>query len=108
MAVKTSLGPISLQITSDLGSLRDLWEALQAKAPCTSAQTFDWAQAWTKQVLVPEGRAPGIVVGLGKDGRPLFLWPFEMGTEYGFPVLKWLGQDHANYNMGLFLSLIHI
>lgn len=100
--VDTGLGPISLEITSDLASLKDLWETLQATAPCTSAQTYDWAQAWTKQVLVPEGGAPVIVVGYGEDGAALFLWPFEIATKYGAGVLKWLGQDHANYNMGLF------
>lgn len=100
--MNASLGPISLQITSDLTSLKDLWETLQATAPCTSAQTYDWALAWMKQVLVPEGGSPVIVVGYGADGAPLFLWPFEVSTKYGLQVLKWLGQDHANYNMGVF------
>ena len=102
IAVNTSLGTISLRITRDLASLKGLWQALQAAAPCTAAQTYNWAQAWTHHVLGPEGREPVIVVGYGTDGAPLFLWPFEMGVEFRLHVLKWLGQDHANYNMGLF------
>jgi CelD/BcsL family acetyltransferase involved in cellulose biosynthesis len=43
-----------------------------------------------------------IAVGYGTDGQALFLWPFETATIAGLPVLKWLGQAHANYNMGLF------
>ncbi len=42
-----------------------------------------------------------IAVACADDGRPLFLWPFEMAPA-GMKVLSWLGQDHANYNMGLF------
>ena len=102
LPVATSLGTISLRITSEPESLKSLWEALQAVAPCTAAQTYDWALAWTRNVLGPEGREPVIVVGYGPGGAPMFLWAFEMGTRFGLPVLKWLGQDHANYNMGLF------
>lgn len=104
VAVRTSLGTITLRITSDMPSLKGLWQTMQATAPCTAAQTYDWAHAWTQHVLGPEGREPVIVVGYGPDGTPLFLWPFEMATALGFQVLKWLGQDHANYNMGLFAA----
>jgi CelD/BcsL family acetyltransferase involved in cellulose biosynthesis len=100
--VTTRLGSISLAITSDLPGLKDLWETMQAAVPCTAAQTYDWAQAWTQHVLDPEGRTAVIVVGYGATGAPFFLWPFEMGVESGVRVLKWLSQDHANYNMGLF------
>ena len=100
--VSTSLGTVSLRVTSDLESLKALWETMQRAVPCTSAQTYDWAHAWTAHVLAPRGDKPGIVVGYGPDGMPLFLWPFEMGTRAGLKVLKWLGQDHANYTMGLF------
>jgi CelD/BcsL family acetyltransferase involved in cellulose biosynthesis len=102
VSVSTSLGTISLRITGDLPALKGLWEAMQAAAPCTAPQTFDWAQAWNQRVLAPQGREAVIVVGYGADGTPLFLWPFETATEFGFRVLKWLGQEHANYNMGLF------
>lgn len=102
IAVDTSLGTIKLRITGDLQSLETVWEPLQAATPCTSAQTFDWAQAWARHVLGPEGREPVIAVGLGESGGELFLWPFEMASCAGMKVLNWLGQDQANYNMGLF------
>jgi len=100
--VDTSLGTVSLHITDDLQSLEAIWEKLQATAPCTGAQTFDWAQAWVRHVLGPEGREPVIVVGSASDGQTLFLWPFEMVKIGGMKVLYWLGQEHANYAMGLF------
>lgn len=101
-SVSTSLRTVSLRITNDLESLKALWETLQRVAPCTSAQTYDWARAWAQHVLAPRGDKPVIVVGYGPEGTPLFLWPFEMENRAGFSVLKWLSQDHANYAMGLF------
>ncbi len=102
LPVATSIGTVSLRITGELEGLRGLWEALQAVAPCTAAQTYDWALAWTRNVLVPEDREPVIVVGYGPDGAPVLLWAFEVEARLGLRVLKWLGQDHANYNVGLF------
>lgn len=100
--VTTSLGTVSLCVTGDLESLKVLWESLQAAVPCTAAQNYDWGRAWAEHVLAPRGDTPVIVVGYAADGKPLFLWPFEMGTRARLPFLKWLGQDHANYSMGLF------
>jgi CelD/BcsL family acetyltransferase involved in cellulose biosynthesis len=74
---------------------------VQTVAPSTGAQTFDWAQAWARHVLGPEGHQPVIVVGTGGDGQVLFLWLFEMARCAGMRVLRWLGQAHANYNLGL-------
>jgi CelD/BcsL family acetyltransferase involved in cellulose biosynthesis len=56
--VDTSLGAVSLWITGDLPSLEAVWEELQAAAPCTGAQTFDWAQAWVRHVLGRKAASP--------------------------------------------------
>lgn len=102
ITVDTSLGTIQLRISGDLQPLEAVWEELQAVSPCTGAQTFEWAQAWNRHVLGPEGREPVIAVGTAADGQVLFLWPFEMRRRAGMRVLKWLSQDDANYNLGLF------
>ncbi len=104
ISVDTSLGTVSLRITDDVQSLETVWEELQASAPCTAAQTFDWAQAWVRHVLGPDGHEPVIAVGSGAGGKNFFLWPFEMSKSAGMKVLHWLGQEHANYAMGLFAS----
>ncbi len=102
-SVETSLGAISLCVTSELGSLKNVWEQLQAISPCTPAQTYDWARAWARHVLEPAGERPVIAVGYSvADGKALFLWPFETTRVMGLVVLKWLGRDVANYGMGLF------
>jgi CelD/BcsL family acetyltransferase involved in cellulose biosynthesis len=77
---------------------------LQAAAPCSSAQTYDWAKASARHLLGPEGREPVIAVACADDGRPLFLWPFEMAPAAGMKVLCWLGQDHA-ITLGDFAAL---
>jgi CelD/BcsL family acetyltransferase involved in cellulose biosynthesis len=100
--VNTSLGRLSLRITDDLASIEEDWENLQAIAPCTGPQTYDWAKAWVRHVVGPEGRDAIIVLGRAPNGALLFLWPFEMKKIAGLRVLEWLGCDHANYNMGLF------
>ena len=100
--VETSLGKVSLQLSADWPGLRLEWEELQRIAPCSAAQTYDWAHAYARHVLVPEGRDAVIARGHAADGALLFLWPFEVGTTGGIRVLSWLGHAHANYNMGLF------
>ena len=102
LSVATSLGDIRLSITGDIQSLESLWEQLQASLPATASQTFDWAKAWERHVLRPEGREPVIVVGSTQNGASLFLWPFEMSKSAGIRALHWLGQELSNYNLGLF------
>ncbi|ODS00849.1 hypothetical protein AUC68_12930 [Methyloceanibacter methanicus] len=100
--LQTSAGPIALQVTSDLKAVRSLWHEMQDAVACTCAQTFDWARAWSEHVLAAEDRTPAIVVGHAADGSAAFLLPFETKRIGGLTVLKWLGQDHANYVFGLF------
>jgi CelD/BcsL family acetyltransferase involved in cellulose biosynthesis len=98
----TSLGTVSLHVTGNPAELEGFWKDLQARSPCTSAQTYDWARNWVNQVMRPEGREAAIVAGRAADGRSLFLWAFEIERMAGQNVLTWLGHAHANYNMGLF------
>ena len=100
--IETSLGSVKLQVTDDIAGLEALWEDLQLKAPSTPPQTYAWARAWIRHMVWPDGREPVIAIGHGTDGRVLFLWPFDRSSKFGLTVLAWLGQVHANYNMGLF------
>jgi CelD/BcsL family acetyltransferase involved in cellulose biosynthesis len=99
--VKTSLGTLRLHITNDIPSLASVWEELQRRAPCTPPQTYSWARAWARHMRGPD-LVPVVVVGRDINGRVLFLWPFDRARRFGMTALSWLGQAHANYNMGLF------
>ena len=57
VSLETAAGLISLTITSDLPSIASVWREIADAAVCTSAQTFDWARAWSTHVLTPAGRA---------------------------------------------------
>lgn len=98
----TSVGPLSLIVTDDVSGLEADWESLQQRAPCAPSQTYCWARAWSRHMLDPEGRKAVIAVGYDVSGRVLFLLPFELIRRLDLKVLTWLGQSHANYNMGLF------
>jgi len=102
IGVTTSLGTINVRLTSNLQNVKAVWRDLQEISPCTGAQTFDWAEAWVRNVLEPGGPCPVIALGTDPDGSTVFLWAFEMGRLAGMNVLRWLGAEHANYNMGLF------
>jgi CelD/BcsL family acetyltransferase involved in cellulose biosynthesis len=102
LVVETTSGPVSLNVTDAFKGLEPLWEELQQTARCTASQTYAWARAWARHGLGPEGREAAIAVGYSADGKLLFLWPFETARICGLTVLSWLGQEHANYSMGLF------
>lgn len=102
--VQTAAGGLSLHVTSDLQRIKPVWTALQAATPCTVAQTFDWGRAWSEHMLAPAGGVPAVAIGYGTDGAAKFLLPFETKQLAGMTVLKWLGQDHANYSFGLFAA----
>lgn len=100
--VETSVGKIELQLTNDISSLVSVWEDLQLRAPCTPPQTYAWARAWVRHMVRPVGGEVVIVAGHDVNGHALFLLPFDKTHKFGVTILGWLGQAHANYNMGLF------
>ena len=102
ITVETSVGKIKLQLTDDIQSLASIWDELQLRAPCTPPQTYAWARAWVRHMVRLEGSEVVIVTGHDANGRVLFLLPFDKSQKFGMTVLSWMGQAHANYNMGLF------
>lgn len=77
ISFSTSAGPVSMKITSDLQTVASEWREIETAVTCTSAQTFDWARAWSVHMLAAQGRAPVIAVGYDADGQVQFLLPFE-------------------------------
>lgn len=100
-ATETTLGQIQLTIFRDFETIGRQWRALQSTAACVPAQSFDQAEAWSRIVSQPVGIPPAIVCGRSDHGEVLFIWPFEVAQTLGLGCLRWVGQEHANYNMGL-------
>ncbi len=102
LAVDTELGPIRLTLYRDFEAVREPWTRLQETAVCSYAQSYAWMEAWFRHVAAPEGAELAIVVGESDTRSPLFIWPFEIFERMGLRAIRWVGQDHANYNMGLY------
>ncbi|GAB4238754.1 MAG: GNAT family N-acetyltransferase [Methyloligellaceae bacterium] len=100
----TSAGRISLTIHRSHAPAATFWKALQASptVSLTHAQCYESARAWYEHVSPSRGAEPLIVAGRYENGKPQFLLPFEVGSRFGLRTLTWVGQDLANYNMGLF------
>ena len=102
VTVETRLGPVRLTLYRDFEPVRDLWTRFQGTALCTYAQSYPWMEAWFRCVARPTGAELAIVVGRDAAQRPLFVWPFEIVRRLGLRTMQWVGQAHANYNMGLY------
>ncbi|GBE42745.1 MAG TPA: GNAT family N-acetyltransferase [Rhizobiales bacterium] len=100
-ATETTIGRIQLTIYRDFKAIGHHWRLLQSTAACVPAQSFEQAEAWSRIVSQPVGTMPAIVCGRSGSGEIQFIWPFEVTRTLGLGCLRWIGQDHANYNMGL-------
>ena len=100
-ATETTLGRIQLTIFRDFEAIASQWRQLQSTAACVPAQSLEQAEAWSRIVSQPVGTMPAIVCGRSDSGEVQFIWPFEVTRALGLGCLRWIGQDYANYNMGL-------
>ncbi|MEZ5776531.1 MAG: GNAT family N-acetyltransferase [Hyphomicrobiaceae bacterium] len=80
----------------------DLWREFERSATATLFQSYRWVDAWCRTVAPVTGEEPLIVVGRDGSGETAFIWPMAVTRRAGIRVLTWLGQEHANYNMGLY------
>ena len=97
--VATNSGRVSLTLHRTFNDAEAVWNNLPST---THAQSFACAKAWFDEVSEPKGREAAIIVGRSAKGKPLFVWPFEIVKRHGLRALQWVGQDMANYNMGVF------
>jgi len=101
-ALETTLGRIQLTVYRDFKAIENQWREFKLAAACVPAQSVVWVEAWSRLVSQPSGRTPAIVCGRSDTEDILFIWPFEVIRMRGLGCLRWIGQEHANYNMGLY------
>ncbi len=97
--VDTASGRISLTLHRTCNDAASVWKSLDSS---THAQAYGCAKVWFDEVSAPSGAEAAIIAGRSDKGKPLFIWPFEVVKKRGLRALQWVGQDMANYNMGLF------
>jgi CelD/BcsL family acetyltransferase involved in cellulose biosynthesis len=92
--------PIDLAVFDELDAVEAEWRRFEANADCTPFQTFDWLDAWQRNVGCLLRARPAVVVGRRADGEPLFLFP--LAVVPGIAArLTWLGNDLCDYNAPL-------
>lgn len=97
--VDTNSGRVSLTLHRTFHDAESVWKNFHST---THAQSYACAKAWFEEVSGAAGGEAAIVIGRSNNGKPLFLWPFEIVRRHGLRILQWVGQDLANYNMGVF------
>ncbi len=100
-AVLDGLG-LSLEVYDDLASALPLWGEIDAPAVASAFQSPAWLTAWTRSAPADDAERPLIVAGRSSSGRLLFILPLALTSTMGTTVLRFLGQPHANYNLGLY------
>ncbi|MEC9368426.1 MAG: GNAT family N-acetyltransferase [Pseudomonadota bacterium] len=102
VTLSTGAGRVTIRVSESFDELRDSWLALQRHAVCSYSQSYYWAEGWHRIVAAPEGARAVLIHGRDAQGECRFILPFELGKSSGQRVIRFIGQDHANYNTGLF------
>lgn len=91
---------LEFRLHRDIADARDIWLALEAERTSSIYQRLLWSEAAIPTLEARRGATP-FVVSATLDGRPAALLP--LARSHGpFPVLRWIGGTHVNFNMGLF------
>lgn len=91
---------LALEVHDALAQAEPVWRALEARAPATCYQRFDYVAAWQAAIGAARGYRPFIVVGR-VDGVPALVLPLAL-TRHGPAVAAgWFGERHFNVNLPL-------
>ncbi len=96
-----NFGSVDLTVTGDLLDCSATWHALEAKAPATLYQRYDWVEAWLETIGSTTDFIPHFVVARSENG-PLFLLPLGQHRLGPVTVTEWLADSHFNMQTGLF------
>ncbi len=100
-AARERSASIAISVNHDLPSLETDWRAFEQTADCTVFQTFDWLDAWQRNIGMRARTVPVIVSGRDVSGRLLFIIPLAVRpTRFG-RELRFLGGSLCDYNAPL-------
>lgn len=89
-----------MEIFRDFAKAEPHWRTLEASGTLTPYQRYDYLRLWQHHIGDKESVAPLIAVAFGADGAPLCLLPLGKFSSGPFPVARFLGAKHVNYNFG--------
>src|SRR5450631_163741 len=92
----------AIELVHDLAGTEAIWRGLEnARQSCTPYQSFDFVQAWQRNVGTHEGLTPFIVIAYDAERRPLMLLPLAVKHSYGARCASFMGGKHSTFNMAL-------
>lgn len=97
-----SVAGLSLSFCEDPAEIRDQWLAFEKEADVTVFQSYKWTSAWCRTSAAAFGERPLIVTGHDSAGQLALILPMALVRKLSACVLRWLSQDYANYNLGLY------
>ncbi len=87
---------------TSFADLAPLWLDLEARGVATPYQTFDWSRTWAETAGAASGMEPMLVTVTDSDGRVGAILPLGIRRKAGLSIASFLGDKHANFNLGLF------
>lgn len=87
---------LSAYVTSDIATVRALWNRLEANPAMAFHQSLAWVEAWTAGT-----GAPIQLVTLEREGSAFALLPLEIHVVGGLKVARFAGTAFSNENTGL-------
>ncbi len=99
--LETSCGAFRLTAFQDFQGPSEIWRSLESTAICVNAFRLERTEMWFRHVSANIGSTAAIVVGGSDSDDASFVWPLELTVFRGVRCLRWIGWEHANYQMGL-------
>lgn len=92
---------LSIDVVHDLAAAEAVWRTLETVRNASIYQTFDWVVTWWTEIGAHLGIEPIVILGRRND-QVVFVWPFGLRRQGPLRTAEWLGDRHANYNVGLY------
>lgn len=91
----------SVAVFDEMAGAQDVWSRLEAEAPASGYQTFQWLSAWMATIGADQGATAMVVAAFDAAGRPALLLPLCVTRAGGQNVARFMGGKDSNFNLPL-------
>ena len=96
-----------VEVCRDFAQASAAWNEIAAKAPSSPYQSMAFARAWVETVGAARGISPLIAIARDASGDVVALLPLGLRRRGLWRIAAFLGDRHANFQMGLFAGNAH-
>lgn len=103
---------LDVEVCQNIEDVKEIWLALEQSCPVSIYQKYDWVQSWCMHLLGDEKNQSAVKpffvtislqgASAESDKQTLAILPFCIKRKKGVKFLSWLGDEHFNYQGGLF------